>query len=383
MTAVPTRRAGLPGSDENDDGAHARAPFRFAIVAPMKRVAVIGGGIFGATAAVYAARAGHEVHLYEKGSDLLQAASGINQYRLHRGYHYPRSPETALSAIKAEKTFREEYADAVIDGGRHLYAIAREGSLVSGRQFLDFCDAQGLAYKKVEVPDLADPARVELIIEGVEARFDPEVLRTLAKKKLAESGVTVHLNTAAEPSLADSFEKIVVAAYANTNEVLGLFTDVQREYQYEVCEKPVVSLPASFGATDLVILDGPFMCVDPLGTSGLYLLGNVVHAIHASNVGQRPEIPEHLRALLNHGVIKNPPHTRFGEFIEAGVPFIPLLKEARHEGSLFTIRTVLPRMEKTDARPTLVTPVGEKCVHIFSGKIGNCVEAARETVRLL
>lgn len=349
----------------------------------MKRVAVIGGGIFGATAALFAARAGHEVHLFEKEKDLLQAASGINQYRLHRGYHYPRSPETARSALKAEKTFREEYGEAVIDGGRHLYGIAREKSLVSAKQFLNFCDSQKLEYKKVEVPELADPKMVELVIEGVEARFEPDVLREVVKRKLTESGVQVHLNTPADSLLDESFGKIIVAAYANTNEVVGLFTEAKREYQFEVCEKPVVSLPASFGLTDLVILDGPFMCVDPLGTSGLYVLGNVVYAIHATNIGAKPEVPSQLQPLLNKGIVKDPPFTRFQKFIEAGVPYIPLLKEAKHVGSLFTIRTVLPRMEKTDARPTLVTPIGDKYIQIFSGKVGNCVDAAKKVVQLL
>ncbi|MEK7133834.1 MAG: FAD-dependent oxidoreductase [Patescibacteria group bacterium] len=349
----------------------------------MKQIAVIGGGIFGATAAVFAARAGHEVHLFEKEKDLLQAASGINQYRLHRGYHYPRSPETAASALHAERTFRKEYGEAVIDGGRHLYGIAREGSLVNAKQFLKFCDSHKLEYKKVDVPELADPAMIELVIEGKEARFEPDILRELAKKKLEENGVHVHLNTPADSLLVESFDKIIIAAYANTNEVVGLFTEAKQEYQFEVCEKPVVSLPASFGLTDLVILDGPFMCVDPLGTSGLYVLGNVVYAIHATNVGQKPDVPAQLQPLLNRGIVKNPPVTRFKKFIEAGVPYIPLLKEAQHVGSLFTIRTVLPRMEKTDARPTLVTPLGDKCIQIFSGKIGNCVDAAKEAVALL
>ncbi len=349
----------------------------------MKRVAVIGGGIFGSTAAIFAARAGHEVHLFEKGKELLQAASGINQYRLHRGYHYPRSGETAQSAHRAETSFRAEYADSVIDGGRHLYGIAREKSLVSAKQFLDFCDAQKLEYKKVDVPELADPKTVELVIEGKEARFDPDVLREIVKTKLQEAGVHVHLNMPADPLLRESFDKIIIATYAHTNEVVGLFTDAKMDYQYEVCEKPVVSLPASFGLTDLVIMDGPFMCVDPLGESGLYVLGNVVHAIHATNVGESPVIPQNVEPLLNQGIIKDPPVTNFAKFIETGVRYIPLLTEAKHVGSLYTIRTVLPRMEKTDARPTLVTPLGEHCIRIFSGKMGNCVEAAQEACRLL
>lgn len=349
----------------------------------MKRVAVIGGGIFGTTAALFAARAGHEVHLFEKEKDLLQAASGINQYRLHRGYHYPRSSETARSALATEASFREEYGDAVLEDGRHLYAIAREGSLVSGQQFLDFCDAHGLTYKKVDVPELANPEKVEFVIEGVEARYDPQILRALVRKKLEEARVTLHLNTPADASLDTSFDSIIIATYAYTNEAVSLFTEAEQEYQYEVCEKPVVKLPPHFGLTDLVILDGPFMCVDPLGKSGLYCLGNVIHAIHASNVGFTPEVPEHLQPFLNKGIIKDPPHTRFAEFIKHGKDFIPILKSAEHVGSMYTIRTVLPRLEKTDARPTLVTAIDKKYIELFSGKVGNCVDAAKEAVLLI
>ena len=69
------------------------------------RIAVIGAGIFGSTVAVKLAEAGFGVDLYEKEGDILQAASGINQYRLHRGYHYPRSKETALSSKKPRSRF--------------------------------------------------------------------------------------------------------------------------------------------------------------------------------------------------------------------------------------------------------------------------------------
>ena len=61
------------------------------------KVAVVGGGIFGAAAAIEIATLNVDVTIFEREHDLLQAASGINQYRLHRGYHYPRSTETALS----------------------------------------------------------------------------------------------------------------------------------------------------------------------------------------------------------------------------------------------------------------------------------------------
>ncbi len=61
----------------------------------MTKIAVVGAGIFGITTALKLSEK-HEVDLYEANSDIMQAASAINQFRLHRGYHYPRSPQTIL-----------------------------------------------------------------------------------------------------------------------------------------------------------------------------------------------------------------------------------------------------------------------------------------------
>ena len=50
---------------------------------------------------------------------------------------------------------------------------------------------------------------------------------------------------------------------------------------------------------------------------------------------------------------------------------------------MFTFRTVLPHKEKTDERPTVVTRINPKTVTVFSGKIGNCVEAADEVLKMI
>ena len=65
------------------------------------KIAVIGGGIFGITTA-FTLGEEYDVELFEKNNDLLKAASGSNQYRVHRGYHYPRSMKTVLEIMKSE-----------------------------------------------------------------------------------------------------------------------------------------------------------------------------------------------------------------------------------------------------------------------------------------
>ncbi|MGB9368058.1 MAG: FAD-dependent oxidoreductase [Xanthobacteraceae bacterium] len=348
----------------------------------MKRVAVVGGGIFGATAAIYAARSGHDVHLFEQQQHLLQAASAINQYRLHRGYHYPRSAETARSCREAERSFLGEYADAMISGTTHLYGIAKAGSKISYADFLSFCTANFLEYRPVEVAHLIDPAAADSV-KVREASFDPDILRALVKNKLHDSGVNVQLGSRCCGQIENEFDRIIVAAYASTNTLLSAMGLPTEKYQFEVCEKPVVRLPASFAKTDIVIMDGPFLSIGPMGRSGTYVVGHAVHAIHSSNVGYEPEIPKGMESYLNKGIIRGPTRTNFRKFIEAGQQFIPELKSAEHVGSMYTIRAVLPDRDDTDERPTIVELARKNIISIFSGKIGNCVEAAKAATALI
>jgi hypothetical protein len=348
-----------------------------------KRIAVVGGGIFGATAAIYAARSGHDVHLFEQQQNLLPAASGINQYRLHRGYHYPRSAETARSCREAERSFLDEFSAAVISGTPHLYGIAKVESKVSYSDYLAFLTANGLEYRPVKLPHLIDPAAADAL-EVPEASFDPEVLRTLVKRKLHESGVNVRLGVRYRGQNERDFDRVIVAAYASMNSVLSdMGRQMIEKYQFEVCEKPIVTLPESFVNTDIVIIDGPFVNIGPMGGSGAYVLGHVVHAIHSSNVGYQPDIPKGMRSYLDRGIVRNPAQTNFHKFIEAGKQFIPVLGHARHVGSMYTIRTVLPDRDDTDERPTIVELADKNIIKIFSGKIGNCVEAAKAATALI
>ena len=52
-------------------------------------------------------------------------------------------------------------------------------------------------------------------------------------------------------------------------------------------------------------------------------------------------------------------------------------------GSMFTIRVVPPRVENTDARPTIVKKISENVISMFSGKITTCVDAAKEVEEII
>ena len=334
---------------------------------------VVGAGIFGSTAAVSLSNNGYNVELHEKEKNIMGCASSINQYRLHKGYHYPRSIETATECINGLKTFKKKYKQSVLNGNlEHYYCIASQDSLITSDEYLSFLDKCNLDYEIVD-----SIKNTSLTIKVKEELFDSQVLKFLVNKKLSSNRVKVI--TGYRPTLDDmkNFDVVVNATYSNTNEYLIEKTT----YQFELCEKPVVKLPSMYKNKSIVIMDGPFMCLDPYGTTDYHVLGNVVHAIHETNIGTKPIIKNNvLKKYINNGIIKNPVVTNIEKFIETGKKFFDGFDELEHIGSMYTIRTVLKNREYDDARPTLVEK-HEKIYTLFSGKIDTCVDASNNLIR--
>lgn len=335
------------------------------------RVAVIGAGIFGITSALKL-DGDFDVTLFEKNSDILQNASSINQYRLHRGYHYPRSVDTAISAKHGTETFLKEYP-CELDSPNQYYGIASFGSKVNSEEYESFMRDVGLSYTEVE-SDLVIDTNIETLYKVNEGLFDPKKLYDLCKSRLRDSNITIQYNTPFQRIDELQYDYVVNAAYASLNEN----SEKQSDYQFEICEKPLIKLPKKFKGVGIVIMDGPFTCIDPYSDTDYHIVGNVVHAIHHTNVGKSPEIPTKLKSLLNKGVIKNPPITKWNLFKKTLDEFFDGVGEVEHIGSMFTIRTVLSNRDFDDARPSIVDRESESKYLIFSGKISTAVDTANE-----
>jgi len=336
------------------------------------KCAVIGAGIYGITAAIKLRTKGFEVDLFEKENDIMKAASGINQYRIHRGYHYPRSLDTIKSCKNNEQSFIKYYNRSVIYKNDHYYSIAEEDSLTSPEQYLTTLDKMGLEWKITEtIPNCS------LTIKVNEKLYDPKVLKDICHNRIKGNGINLLLNNKINKKLK-GYQYNIHATYSSLNSL----TQNKQEYQFELCEKPLFKLPKQYKNKSVVIMDGPFMCFDPYSNTEYHLGGNVVHAIHVRNIGKKPEIPSVYKKYLNKGVIKNPKYTNIDRFIESAKKFFPKIEQSKHVGSLYTIRTVLPYKDDTDERPTIVSKQDNNIV-LFSGKIGNCVEAANKVEEII
>lgn len=334
-----------------------------------KKVAIVGAGIFGLISAIKLSSSGFIVDVYEKNDEILKGASGANQYRVHRGYHYPRSIETALECMESTPRFEKIFKKAINGNEQivHMYSISKLNSKVNKQQYESFLTKLGLDFKEMLV-DSSNLLGQYIIKENL---YDPEIMKSILSSKLYASDVKINLNSKVKKLDDLNHDYKVVATYSANNYLI----DNPEEYQYEIVEKPLVKLPKAFRNLSNVIMDGPFFCFDPLLNSDYHLLGNVTHAIHKTNVGKLPDIRgfEH---LINKGLIQNPSPSKITLFIEDFKEYYPDLGNVDHIGSYYTVRTVLKNRDYDDARPTYLKRHDKNIFSIFSGKIVTALNVA-------
>ena len=78
------------------------------------KIAVIGAGLFGIASAIKIKERfpNSKIDLFEKKKNILLGVSGKNQFRWHKGYHYPRSQETISECLKSYSDFSKYFKKA-------------------------------------------------------------------------------------------------------------------------------------------------------------------------------------------------------------------------------------------------------------------------------
>ena len=334
---------------------------------------VVGGGIFGCSSAIGLSKLGYQVDLVERNKDIMQEASSINQYRIHRGYHYPRSDETVSQCQDSFRDFEKMFQGALV-GKKYLqnsfYAIAAEDSKVSSDEYIEFLERNNLNYKKTQI----GLKNISLTVEVQENLFDPFKLKSILEERMFSLGVDVRKGYKATKKDFKNYHGGVIATYANQ----GYWDDEDKIYQFELCEKPIAQLPAKYKGLSIVIMDGPFMCIDPYMETDFHVMGNVVHAIHSTNLGKEPKIPNEYIEVLNQGIIQPPKHlTKFDKFIKSAKKFFPNIEDSVHIGSMYTVRAVESNRDYDDARLTSEDKISDNFFKIFSGKVCTSISSSK------
>ena len=352
-------------------------------------VVVVGAGFYGLSVALALSAQGRSVTVIEREPDVLLRASSRNQARVHGGYHYPRSLRTAQRSQANYPRFLDDHREAVREM-RSIYAIARLGSHVNGRQFARFCELVGAPVRPV------DPAAERLfdlsMIDGAyvvrEAAFDATRLAEALKAKLMAAGVELSTGTEAvqvSTSLGDlevltrgadgpvTFlaRDVIVCAYAGTAELASRSGLDPLPLRYQHAEIALVELPAAFDRVAITVMDGPFFSVVPHPpTPGLHTLSHVRFTPRRDHRNSAPGIDAQAE----------PGGSAFPYMVKDAGRFIPSLMDARFVESIRETKVFPAASDPGDGRPILVhrPPEIDRLVFIVGGKLDNVYDVVDE-----
>jgi glycine/D-amino acid oxidase-like deaminating enzyme len=120
----------------------------------MKKIAIIGAGIYGCQIALTLKQQGFDVILYERNKMILSEISGNFGIRLHEGLHYPRSSKTRKSCLRGRQEFEATYPELVNKHEHSLYGLSNidatnSPSKVTSKQFEELA-SESTDFKIVE-----------------------------------------------------------------------------------------------------------------------------------------------------------------------------------------------------------------------------------------
>ena len=86
---------------------------------------IIGAGLYGLYSALYCGKKGEKIIVLEYEDKPFKRATYINQARVHRGYHYPRSLTTALKSAHYFDRFNKDFGYSINKKFTKIYAISK------------------------------------------------------------------------------------------------------------------------------------------------------------------------------------------------------------------------------------------------------------------
>lgn len=345
------------------------------------KIVVIGGGIFGAYISKELVQKDYNVTLIEKNEDLMLEASIKNQSRLHKGYHYPRSTETAEAVKLASVLFSKKYPQVIkTKGVQTIYCLSSTDSKTTPNEYKEFMKSVGLEFRELnisEISNLVNDSKINTAFQVKEYLIDLEKMRRILREEVYDWNVKVELNSFARKENLDHYDFKVITTYYNQN----LFTDNNIEYEFQLCEKLIVKLDEKFRGLNIVIMDGDFMCLSPYGDSDFHMIGHVKEQIHNSNVGFFQKGNNEYSSLLNGGILKSN-QSKKEIIIQELNKYFKILKPVEYIGSYYVVKTILANRKYDDARPTIIK-FEKSFISIFSGKISTCVSTVEEILNYI
>lgn len=332
-----------------------------------KTIAIVGAGIYGCCIALRMAKAGLRVSLFDPLS-ILRAASANNQFRIHAGYHYPRSTETVREVLEVRDEFLTMFQSAIVSNTDHYYAIPFEGSRTSTEEFEKFCESFELPLTDVR-PTWMNFDFIDRCYKVVEHLYDPDAMRSFLSEQIARLDINFIQETF-DGSRENEFDYVVYATYGMSGGHRGLFKSVK----FQVAEKTLIRLPTMLQRKALVVIDGPFTAFDSYKGGEFGLFGSARFTNHWTTNDPSEPVPDEFRNLLNKREFERVSFSRFEDFRQEAVNVTPGISTAEYIGSKFTLRVVEDDPEG-DRRILKISSSDDRVFRVFSGKVVSALKA--------
>ncbi|MBU3964725.1 FAD-binding oxidoreductase [Patescibacteria group bacterium] len=352
---------------------------------------IIGAGIFGLYAASLLVKKGKKVAIVDKSTKPFSRASAINQARVHSGYHYPRSYETAEKVAYHYNRFVRDFDFAINNSFEQIYAIASNGSKTSAQDFVSFCEKVNIPLKKVNADLYFKKGSAEAAFIAQECSFDFIKIRDFLVDKVRTSahcyyGTGIQSVEKRNPSYIVALDNgiclsapfVINASYAGINEVIDKFNHQFFDLKYELCEIVLCEVPKEFKNLGITVMDGDFFSVVPFGNSDFHALTSVGHTPHDVSYDKIPNFRNKAERSIckMHGVSEcvvcsQNLKSAWSKMYKLSRVFLKPNFKIEYKHSKFEIKAILKASENDDSRPTIIKQhtIDPTFVSVLSGKI--------------
>jgi glycine/D-amino acid oxidase-like deaminating enzyme len=353
----------------------------------MKKVGIIGAGIFGLESAKQLSQNGFDVTVFERNDEILNEGTANSVLRLHLGLHYPRDPETALQSIVGYGRFLEKYRDFVNLGFENYYGIASSQSKVNSHEFMAFAEKVGIPISQVPTSSLEaygfSSEKITAAWQCNEGVIDISALR-IHFEEILRNNVKIYKSCEVikvyphedKWFLEDSsganqeFDFIIQATYGTDRIITPTEINPKRVYEYhKTLTVEIKCEVANFGMT---VIDGDFITVLPKGFEDSLLIYGPSPSVLEKSLGSHFPKEWDSKDAFDLEQAADSVVNRFQDWF-------PQIKDIEVLNLLTTVRSIQPNMQATDKRTSTVQEPAENFFTVWSGKIDHCIEIA-ETI---
>lgn len=337
----------------------------------MKKVAIIGAGVYGCWIAHILAKKGYEIDLFEKNSEIISESSKLNQYRIHRGYHYLKSLNTAYRCQANYQRFIDFFSDAVYSNFKSYYGISKFHSNINYKTFEQVCNLLNMPFKNVLDLKLFNTSLIEKVYEVDEKIYDVSKLREKFKELTDNKNIKIFLNTKIEfldkehlktyNNETHKFNFVFNCTYSEIAQFQNI-TNNQLDLNYILSEIGIIEVPKFIKNIGVTIIDGPFFSFLPID-SKYHTLSHVIYThLQTSDQNNLLEKKNYLNKASSYVNLK--------KMILDASRFIPSLEKSLIKKSFYQIKAISKQNKRNDSRPIIVEK-NENCFNIIGSKVDN------------